>query len=350
MKPIRVVVLDDSAICRQRLREILEAEGDIEVVAEAENGDRILEIVRATKPHLLLVDLQMPGTGGHQTIELVMANQPLPILVVTALPEGVRRAAVFESVRRGALHLAEKPMAGDRALEMRLRAMVRELRNVFVVRHVGGNLKKPPAVAPAPNQPSGQAPGTLAVGIAASAGGPLAVASVLADLPRDFPAAIAIVQHLPTGFAQAFVEFLQSRVAFPIRLVSNRLLIEPGTIYVAPDDRHLVAADRHFAPSNDPPVGGHRPAADMLLSSLADALGTRAAGVVMSGIGKDGTSGLRALRARGALTLVQDEGSSAVYGMPRAALESEAALLALDPPGIARALRDWASTHGSRKK
>lgn len=350
MSAIRVVVLDDSAICRQRLREILEAEGDIEVVAEAENGDRILEIVRATRPHLLLVDLQMPGTGGHQTIEMVMANQPLPILVVTALPEGARRAAVFESVRRGALHLAEKPMGGERGLEMRLRAMVRELRNVFVVRHVGGNLKKSPPAVPAPSVTSAQSVGVLAVGIAASAGGPLAVASVLAELPRDFPAAVAIVQHLPTGFAQAFVEFLQSRVAFPIRLVSSRFPIEPATIYVAGDDRHLIVGDRCFVPSNEPAVGGHRPAADMLLTSLADTLGARAAGVVMSGIGKDGANGLRALRSRGALTLVQDEASSAVYGMPRAALESDAALLSLDPPGIARALRDWASTHGSRKK
>lgn len=201
----------------------------------------------------------------------------------------------------------------------------------------------PRAVAP-PNDVAARGSPSSIVGIAASAGGPLALVSLLSELPRDFPAAIAVVQHLPVGFAQAFLEFLQGRQGLPVALVHARTAIRPGTIYLACDDRHLVATDtQHLGPSSAPAVQGHRPSADALLQSLAATFGARAAGVVLSGIGDDGVAGLRALRDRGGLTLAQDQSSSGVYGMPRAAFETGAALSAFDPPGLARALRDWAA-------
>lgn len=354
MKSIRVVILDDSLICRARLREILEAEGDISVVGEAANGDGVLELIAKTEPRLLMVDLQMPGTGGHETIERVMASRPLPILVVTGQPEGVRRAAVFESIRRGALDLAEKPLRSDRAAEARLRALVRELCTIPVVRHVAGRFgardKPVVAAASSPRPPGVPAPGPLVIGIGASAGGPLALATLLNDLPRDLSAAVAVVQHLPQGFAPAFAEFLQGRVAMPVTIVQGRTPLRAGVIHLAPDGKHLVVADtKALTVTLDAPVEGHRPAIDTLFHSLARVLGARAAGVVMSGIGRDGVSGLLAMRARQALTLAQDQNSCAVYGIPKAALEARAAEQALDPPGLARALREWARSSSDQR-
>src|SRR4029079_8522569 len=144
-----------------------------------------------------------------------------------------------------------------------------------------------------------------------SAGEPLSLAAGGGGLLAILPAAVAVVQHLPKGFARAFGEFLRARTSLPVTVVSRRTPIGAGTVYMPDDDRHLVLADaRHFAPSDQPEVEGHRPAVDALFRSLAEAARKSACGVVMSGIGRDGTAGLLELKARGALTLAQDEASS----------------------------------------
>jgi len=348
-KRIRALVLDDSAICRAQLRDILQAEGDIEVVGEAASGDAVLALIQRTTPTILLVDLQMPGTGGHATIEQVMANEPLPILVVTGQPASRRADAVFESIRRGALDLAEKPSASDRAAQARLRSMVRTLSQVPVVRHVAGRLGRKldfeslQRLATSPPPVQNDAP-VAVIGIGASAGGPTPLATVLGGLPRDFPCAIAVVQHLPPGFGPAFAEFLRSRTPLQVQIPGARTKICAGTVYLAPDEEHLIAVDNsHWGLSTAAAIEGCRPAATALFESLASNFGTRAAAVVLSGMGQDGAVGLLAMRVLGALTLAQDRESSAVFGMPRAALDAGAAQAAADPPGIIRALLAWAA-------
>jgi two-component system chemotaxis response regulator CheB len=346
MKQVRALILDDSSICRDRIREILGRGRDIVVVGEAENGDHVLDLIQRTSPTILVVDLQMPGTGGLETVERVMANHPLPILVLTGQPTAFGQKAVFESIRRGALDLCEKPQRADPAGEKRLYDLVRELSFVPVVRHMAGasgskrgRLRPGRASSRPPKTAGGRVP---VVAIGASAGGPMAVALVVAGLPVVLPAAVAVVQHLPNGFAGAFVEFLRARTLLPVTLVSRRTPIRPGHVYVATDDRHLVSGDAgHFAPSDEPEIEGHRPAVDALFFSLARHLRARACGVVMSGIGRDGTAGLLELKKKGALTLAQDAQSSGVFGMPKAALEAKAAVEAHDPPGLTQAILRW---------
>jgi len=345
---IRVLLLDDSAICRAQLREILEADDRIEVVAEANNGDQVLRLIDEASPQILLVDLQMPGTGGQETIERVMAHQPLPILIVTGQPEGVRRQAVFEAIRRGALDLAEKPGHGDVKAEARLRAMVRELSRVRVVRHVAGKLSRrdgaPGLPTPIPPAPSDGSTSPLVVGVAASAGGPRPLVSVLGAWPVDFAAAVLVVQHLPNGFTPAFAEFLQSRIALRVSIVTQLTRLEPGRVYLANDDEHLIAmSDKQIGPDRSPAIDGHRPAATVLFASLAARLGARSCGVILSGMGKDGVAGLVKMKARGALTLAQEESGCAVYGMPKAAVESGAVVAALEPVALAREVSTWVS-------
>jgi two-component system chemotaxis response regulator CheB len=337
MKRIRIIVADDSPICRAELRQILEQDGDIEVAGEASDGGTMLELVERHNPNLIVVDLQMPGVDGLTTVEQVMANRPVPILVVTSRPEGKRSDVVFEAIRRGALDLAEKPGHKDAKSQALLRAKVRQLAPIPVIRHVAGR----PHVLPAKAQSvaAGSFPGVHPplVGVAASAGGPAALVSLLKEFPKDFPACFAVVQHLPRGFSKAFSEYLQSRLKLSVRVGEEGSRILGGHVYVAPDDSHLVVRNpSQLGLDDSPPIEGHRPAATALLASLARVLGKSATGIILSGIGHDGVAGLRELRARGGVTLAQDESSSAVYGMPRSAIESGAAQRALDPASLAR--------------
>ncbi|HEX7844051.1 MAG TPA: CheB methylesterase domain-containing protein, partial [Kofleriaceae bacterium] len=184
-------------------------------------------------------------------------------------------------------------------------------------------------------RPSSDPP--VIVGIAASAGGPSALATVLGALSAELPVCLAIVQHLPRGFAPSFVSFLQARCSLAVRLAEHGLVPPPSTVVLAPDDHHLELIDGRFALTSEPPVDGHRPSATVLLRSLAS-LGSGAIGVVLSGIGRDGADGLRAMRERGAVTFAQDASTSVVYGMPRAALEDGAVQQALPVTSLGYAI------------
>jgi two-component system chemotaxis response regulator CheB len=175
------------------------------------------------------------------------------------------------------------------------------------------------------------------VGIAASAGGPSALATVLGSLAADLPVCLAIVQHLPRGFAPSFVSFLQSRCSMSVRLAEHGMVPPPATVVLAPDDHHLELIDGRFALTSGPPVDGHRPSGTVLLRSLAQ-LGSAAIGMVLSGIGRDGADGLRAMRERHAITFAQDAATSVVYGMPRAAVEDGAVQQALPVSALGYAI------------
>lgn len=354
MSKLRVLVLDDSIVCRAQLKSFLEHDGDIEVVDQGASGEDVVTRIERHRVELLVVDLQMPRMGGHETISAVMSARPIPILVVTGTPLGALKAAVFESIRRGALDLFEKPEARDAPAQARLRQTVRRLAHVPVVRHVAGRLAAAPASGAdqSPGRPtppvrsthSDAAPPAV-IGIASSAGGPLALATLVSALSLDVPASILIVQHLPTSFARAFVEFLANRTSLRVEPVLARMHLRPGTVYTVGGDTHLgLASDSEVAPIAGEHRSGHRPSADVMFESLARHAGERAAGVVLSGMGEDGAVGLRALRKRGGLCLAQDQKTAVVWGMPRAALELGGAEAAHAPPELARRVEEWAWT------
>lgn len=349
---LRAVVVDDSAICRALLRQWLEADGDLEVVGEAPDGDSALELVTRLRPDVATVDLRMPGMSGLDLIGHVMAKAPLPILVLTGEATRDDPGLAFEAVRRGALDLVLKPSAVDDEAIRSLRARVRWLASVPVVRHMDSNSNRPEGARPSEPGPGAvpRAPRAIGdpviVGIAASAGGPTALATVLGSLTPDLPICLAIVQHLPRGFAPSFVSFLQSRCSLQVRLAEHGLEPRAATVVLAPDDHHLEVIDRRFALTSGPAYDGHRPAGTVLLRSLAQ-LGTGAIGVVLSGIGRDGADGLRAMRERNAYTLSQDAATSVVYGMPRAAVEEGGAQQALPIGQIADAI---AAAVGRRRR
>ncbi len=351
----RAVVVDDSAIWGTQLCEWLEADGDVEVVGVAADGESAIDLITRLRPDVATIDLRLPGMSGLEVVTLLMARAPLPLLVLTGDPTGDDPELAFEAIRRGALDLLLKPSMDDEEAIRALRAHVRWLAGVPVVRHLNErrgdrpgsepairvpeflrpsadasrpiDMRPAPAAVPAPvaRSRAGRAADEPAlVGIAASAGGPSALATVLGSLPADLPACLAIVQHLPKGFAPSFVSFLQARCALTVRLAEAGLAPRAGMVVLAPDGHHLELINGKFALTSGPPVEGHRPAGTVLLRSLAQ-YGSSAIGVVLSGIGRDGADGLRAMRDRHAITFAQDETSSVVYGMPRAAVEEDAA-------------------------
>jgi two-component system chemotaxis response regulator CheB len=324
---LRVVVVDDSAICRALLRDWLEADGELEVVGDAPDGETALELITRLRPDVATIDVRMPGMSGLELVSLLMAKSPLPLLVLTGEATRDDPGVAFEAVRRGALDLMLKPSELDEEAIRSLRARVRWLAGVPVVRHLDGHRHVEPHTGAVPWVPrSSDEP--VIVGIAASAGGPTALATVLGALAADLPICLAVVQHLPRGFAPSFVSFLQGRCSLQVSLAEHGMVPRAGTVVLAPDDRHLALVDGKFALTGGPPIEGHRPSATVLLRSLS-ALGGSAVGVVLSGIGRDGADGLRAMRERHALTFAQDAGTSVVYGMPRAAVEEGGAQLVL---------------------
>jgi len=336
MSATRIFVIDDSPMFREMLRDIVEADGDIVVVGEAASGEAALAQVSALQPDLVTVDIEMPGLGGLETIAQLMMRRPVPILVLTGQPTGEDSSLPFEAIGRGALEIASKSsLAQDDGRW--LRGLVKELGTVRVVRHPGGHRPAPPRPTTLP--PVLTRARCPIVGLAASSGGPSAIVDVLGALPPDFPGCIALVQHLPNGFVAPFERFLAERLELAVAVVHARTLPRAGTLLLAADDRHLILGDDGaFIVSDAPPLQGHRPSATRLFESLARVEGARAVGVILSGMGDDGAAGLLALKQRGAETLAQDESTSAIYGMPRAAVALGAATQVLPLGAIASVL------------
>jgi two-component system, chemotaxis family, protein-glutamate methylesterase/glutaminase len=347
-KSIRVVVVDDSRLCRDILRAILEEEGDIEVVGEAADGSEAHKTAARLRPSVITLDIEMPGTDGLTAIGRIMADCPTPILVVTGRPVEQRSATLFEAVRRGALDLFPKPTVGNVEDARALRVLVRRMAAIPVVRHLRTqSMRSPgtPALLPGELSPMLPAFGggprgrVRLVGIGASAGGPAAVAAVLRDLPADMPASVAVVQHLLPGFTRPFCDFLRLHTKLQVRAVEERITLRPATVYVAPDERHLVAVTSdELAPLDAAPEAGHRPSVDALFHSMAKVYGNGGVGVILSGMGEDGARGLGAMAKEGALTIAQSEEGCAVYGMPRAAVLRGAARRQLPLAAIAEAI------------
>jgi chemotaxis response regulator CheB len=333
--PARVVVVDDSPVARDALTAILEQDGDVSVIATAGDAAGAAAQVAAHRPDVVTMDILMPG-GGLAAIEEIMAHAPTPIVVVTAIAARATDLA-FEAVSRGALEVALKPAtSGDGAA---LRAIVRRVARIPVVRHVkalrASRVTARPAAATTP------AGATRVAGVAASAGGPAAIAAVLEALPADLPGCVAVVQHMPPSFVGAFADFLRRRTALEVSLVPPRASVDarPGVALLPAAEHHLVATGpRTFTAVADPPLAGQRPSATLLFRSLARWHGARAIGVVLTGIGDDGAAGLKDMLDRGALTIAQDERTSAVFGMPRAAAALGAAAQVLPLGDIAPAV------------
>lgn len=317
--PVRVLIAEDSEIFASILAETISAEPDMEVVGVAADGEAAVELCAELAPDIVLMDIRMPRMDGLTATEQIMADCPTPILVVTADPYHAGVDMSFRALSAGALDLMAKPasLPWERQQREAFLRKIRLLAQVAVVRHQRAG--RPQRVSyHGAHEPAAD----VAVGIVASTGGPRALGRLLAELPATFPTPVFVVQHIIPGFSSHLAKWLNSVAALEVVEAQDGEFGRAGVAYVAPANVHLRVHDRfriELVPGD--PVSGHLPSGDVLLESLARARHRYAIGIVLSGIGSDGTTGLAAVHRAGGVTMVQDRASSVVYGMPQSALD-----------------------------
>lgn len=322
--PVRVLVAEDSLTARELLVAILTRDPGIEVVGVAANGAEAVELTARLRPSLVLMDIDMPVMDGLQATKRIMTDTPTPIIIVTATRHAADVEMSLEATRHGALALLPKPGwpgSSGGAAHGRLVSQVKALAAVRVIRHMSARADGGPAPACGPGGPQSPDAGRHVpieiVAVAASTGGPHALARLLGRVPVHFPAPVLVVQHLPAGFAAGFATWLRSQCSIPVDLAADGVRLKGGSAYVAPDGVHLEVAGRRVQLRAGPPSAGMCPAANRLFGSLAG-YGPRAAAVVLTGMGNDGLDGACELAAAGGRILAQDRATSVVFGMPGA--------------------------------
>lgn len=338
MSRIRVLIVDDSSVVRKILRDAFVAAGDFDVVGEAPDPVVARDMVVQLRPQVMTVDVEMPRLDGISFVRAVMQHMPIPMVVVSTLTAAGSTLAL-SAMEAGAADVVLKPTSAQGLKDIG-RTIVERVRVASQAQ-----VKAPRAGSPTPVTPSRvevrPPPGTL-VAIASSTGGVAALSSVIPALPRSFPP-IVIVQHIHPAFATSFAGRLNGLSQMNVREAVEGEILEAGMVRVAPGDVHLVVesagANRYrTALRTGPKVCYQRPAADVLMHSVARTAGRLGIGVVLTGMGEDGADGLLAMKQAGARTLAQDEASSAVYGMPRAARDRGAADQIVGIDAVATAL------------
>ncbi|RLB48824.1 MAG: chemotaxis response regulator protein-glutamate methylesterase [Deltaproteobacteria bacterium] len=316
---VRVLIADDSELARVVLHRLLSSDPEIEVVGMATRGDEVADMVERLAPDIVTMDLRMPGLDGLAATAEIMKRCPTPVIIVTSSGIVGRKDDVFASFKYGVVDVIQKPDAvGSSPAALTLIEKVKILSRV----RVSGDVWSPglrskslrPLVKPVWRD-------TRAIGVGASTGGPRALHRVLTGLPADLPMPVFVVQHMSEGFVPGFAEWLGVDLALDLRIAQDGDRPRPGQVLLAPGGANMLVDERFIVRLNkDPPETGILPSVDVLLLSLARTYGADALGVVLTGIGKDGAQGMAAMKAAGGVTLVQDERSCVVFGMPNAAI------------------------------
>jgi two-component system, chemotaxis family, protein-glutamate methylesterase/glutaminase len=327
----RVLICEDSTAYAAGLKRFLGSDDAIEVVGVAPTGEQAIADVARLQPDLLTVDMQLPGIDGLAVVRSLMADSPLPIVVLSAhVAKGSEQAAA--ALAAGALDVVAKDaLRLDRPDDVWAQAMRSRLKRLASIRVARRSARAvPPRRATVPVHEA------RVVGIGASTGGPPALETVLSGLRGDFPLPVLVVQHMAAGFTEGLARWLDGKLAVPVRVAREGELARPG-VWFAPDDAHLLVTPSLRFTLDRKTVATHRPSVDSLLGSIADSIGRDGVGVVMTGMGKDGAEGAAAIRRAGGMLIVQDEASSVVYGMPQAAARAGADLQ-LSPAEIGEVL------------
>jgi two-component system, chemotaxis family, protein-glutamate methylesterase/glutaminase len=339
--PLRALVADDSIVFRKVMSDVLRAQPGVEVVGTAANGRLAVQRVRELRPDLLTLDIEMPEMDGLAVLDALReAGEDVSVIVVSAL---TRRGGqlTMKALQRGAFDFITKPEGSDpdasrKALALdlapRLRALAnrREVRDILRGTPAPAARQAPPPLAkrtseppePArPRYPVAGKPDFVLVGV--STGGPNALAALLPGLPGDLGVPVLVVQHMPPLFTQSLAESLSAKCALRVKEAADGDIAQPGTVYIAPGGMQMrLASGGVLHVRDDPPENNCKPSVDYLFRSAANAFPGRAMAVILTGMGSDGTLGLRLLKRHGCHALAQNEASCVVYGMPKAAVEA----------------------------
>jgi two-component system, chemotaxis family, protein-glutamate methylesterase/glutaminase len=332
-----VLVVDDSAFMRKIITDVLERSGEFRVVGTARNGYDALKQVHALEPDLVTLDVDMPELDGIQALGYIMSEMPRPVVMLSAATTSSGHDATLRALELGAVDFVRKP-SGPISLDLsqvsdRLLGALRAARQA----NLSGLRMIVPAPVKGPRAVDSAKGATRVVAIACSTGGPRALAEVLPHLPRELDAAVLVVQHMPKGFTRSLAQRLDALSPLRVTEACAEEQVKHGHVYVAPGGHHMrVARDSAGVPTiqldDSPPVWGVRPAADPLFRSIAAVFGDAVVAAVLTGMGRDGAEGLRAIRTAGGRGIVQNRETSTIYGMPHAALQLAGAdrIVALD--------------------
>jgi len=347
-KKIRVLVVDDSAFMCKVLQEIINSDPQLEVVGQGRDGRDGVALAESLRPDVITMDINMPHVDGLQATELIMSQHPRPIVIVSSESrEGA--ASTLKALELGAIDFVPKPSSGidldmktvreELTRKIKLAAKVRVIRTAtrskLPMPHAPLSAAASLANSAALAQCGGKFP---VVAIAASTGGPAAVTRVVAALPKEFPAAVFLVLHMPATFTKQFTLQLAEIASLPVKEAEDNETAQPGMIYLCPGSHHLqLSAAGKILLDPGPRIEGYRPSADVAFESIAAYARALTVGVVLTGMGNDAAKGVRAVKAAGGSVLAQDEATSMIFGMPAEAIKTGAVdeVLALDEIGVA---------------
>ncbi len=372
---IKVLIADDSPVVREVLKDMISGEADLEVIGEAKNGREAVDLAESLKPDMITMDVIMPVMNGLEAVQEIMAYTPAPIMVFSSVVDDKEMDVAFQSIARGALEVMEKPKvtSGQQYDDIRedFLAKIRMLSRIQVLPHLGGKRRRQRAGnqagaagpgAPAGNTGTGASTGGRVVppereipppevpeeavvepvkglvelppmklvkrkimAMGASTGGPKALVQIFSRIPRSFPMPVLVVQHIAKSFAPGLVNWLNRESEIQVALAEDKSRPQRGMVYLAPTGTHMIVERGVIRLSDSDPVNSCKPSADVLFNSIAESMGSVAIGVLLTGMGRDGAEGLRAIRQSQGMTLVQDQKTSVIFGMPRAAIELDAA-------------------------
>ena len=315
---------------RKLVSEILSTSGEFRVVGTARHGLDALKQIHALEPDIVTLDIEMPELDGLQALGYIMSETPRPVVMLSALDSPNGGELTMRALELGAVDFVHKPSGAARdTIDLLGARLLEALRAATCVNLRGVPVLARPSLVEHRTGRSAAGVATTAVAIAASTGGPRALAELVPRLPAGLDAAVLVVQHMPAGFTASLATRLNALSRLPVSEAKSGDRVDHGRVYVAPGGYHMRVVDLDGVPSialeQTPPIWGVRPSADPLFRSAAQRFGASLVGVVLTGMGRDGAEGLRAIRDRGGYAIVQDRETSIVYGMPQAALATAGA-------------------------
>jgi two-component system chemotaxis response regulator CheB len=350
--PIKVLIVEDSPVTQELLEGIFSQEPGLSIIGIVNSGAEALRFLESRQPDVITMDIHMAQMDGFETTRRIMEDRPLPIVIVSTsvVPQDVD--LVFRALEAGAVAAVEKPPGfghpHHEAAAKKLVQTVKAMAEVKVVRRWSRErfgLSKEASLGVKNNVLSGlalsekkQTFGIVAIGV--STGGPPVLEKILSRLPADFAAPVLIVQHIAAGFLPGLASWLAQATNFPVEIAEHHKPLLPGRAYLAPDGAHMTVTRGRIVLDEAPPEHSVRPAASYLFRSVAAHFGSRAIGVLLTGMGRDGAAELKLMRDKGAVTIAQDKESSIIHGMPGEAIKLGAAAHILPPERIAQLLVD----------
>lgn len=325
---IKVLVVDDSVFMRKLLTDLFAGETDFTVVDTARNGKDAIDKVKRFKPDLITMDVEMPVMDGIKALELIMKEAPTPVVMISSLTQA-GAVATLRALEIGAVDFVAKtagPISNITAIRTEIltkcRAAVRaNVLQLATGRATAGVLPAMPKM----HSQSGLVLDERIVAIGTSTGGPRALQEIITKIPGNIPCGIVIVQHMPPGFTKSLAERLDSLSSVTVKEAEHNDVIRPGYVFIAPGDYHMLiereGGKTVIKLNQNPPIGGHRPAVDPLMESVARTYGSKAIGVILTGMGRDGAKGIEAIKRQNGYTIAEDQSTAVVYGMPKAAIE-----------------------------